>query len=69
MSPQKIGAWALTEAEVLTSPLPHVISQLGPVLGTGYLPTGVSKPAKWSINVPMCQEPSKKFGAWGSNRS
>ena len=58
---QKFGAWALTEAEVLTSPLPHVISQLGPVLGTDTLPTGVSTPSKWSINVPMCQEPPKNL--------
>ena len=44
----------LIEVEILTSPLPHVFAQLGPVLGTGYLPTGVSTPSKWSRNVPMC---------------
>ena len=37
---------ALIEAEILTSPLPHVFAQLGLVLGTGALPTGVSTPHK-----------------------
>ena len=45
---------ALIEAEILTSPLPHVFAQLGPVLGNGTLPAGVSTPPKWSTNVPMC---------------
>ena len=43
----------LIEAGILTSPLPHVFAQLGPVLGTGTLPAGVSTPAKWSRNVSM----------------
>ena len=37
---------ALIEAEILTSPLPYVFAQLGPVLGTGTLSAGVSTPPK-----------------------
>ena len=37
---------ALIEAEILTSPLPHVFAQLGLVLGASTLPAGVSTPPK-----------------------
>ena len=37
---------------------------------TGTLPAGVSTPAKWSRNAPMCLRNFQKvFGAWGLNRS
>ena len=56
---------ALIETEILTSPLCHVFAQFGQVLGTGTLSAGVSPPAKWSRNGPMClRNLQKVFGAW-----
>ena len=64
------GAWALIEAEILTSPLPHVFADLGLVLGTGTLPTGVSTPPKWSNNGPIyLRNLQMVFSAWGPDRS
>ena len=45
---------ALIDAEIMTSPLPHAVSQLGPYLGADTLSMGVPTPPKWSKNVPMC---------------
>ena len=43
------GAWALIEAEILTSPLPHAFAQLSPVLGAGTLPAWVCQHASQVI--------------------
>ena len=51
---QKIGASGLNGSQDIDLPTPNVFAQLGPVLGTGTLPAGVSTPCKWSRNVPMC---------------
>ena len=67
---QKLVHGALIEAEILTSPLPHIFAQCGPGLGAGALPMGVSTPHKKSRNVPMClRNLQKVFSAWGPNRS
>ena len=60
---------ALIDAEILTSQLPHVFAQLGPLLGADALSMGMPTPPKWSKSVPMCIiNLQKKFGAWGFNR-
>ena len=59
--PPKNGA--LIEAEILTSPLPHVFVQLTQVLGACTLPTGVSTPPKGSSSVSMCLRNLQKCGA------
>ena len=71
MKPPKIFcAWGATRSRDIDLPLPHVIAQLKPVLGTGTLPTGVSTPTKWSRNVSICLKNLQIiFGAWGFNRS
>ena len=54
--------WTLIEADIF--------AQFGPVLATGTLPAGVSTPAKWSRNAPMCLRNFQKiFVAGGPNRS
>ena len=45
---------ALIDAEILTSPLPHIFAQLGPLLGADALSMGMPTPPKWSKSVPMC---------------
>ena len=59
------GAWALIEAEILTSPLSHVFGQLGLDLGTGAPPMDQSASPKWSENVPMYLGTFKKIWCMG----
>ena len=72
--PNNLVHGALIEAEILTSPSPHVFSNrcvnLAQTLGARALPTGVAPLPKYSRNVPMCLSSLQKvFGAWGPNRS
>ena len=59
----------LIDAEILTSPLPHVFAQPGQDWGTDTLPVGVQTPPKsvWKCSYGS-QKPPKKLGAWGPNR-
>ena len=57
---------ALIEAEILTSPLPHVFAQLGPFLGADALPMGVLTPPKRSKCVHVCLRNLKKILVHGA---
>ena len=61
---------ALIEAEILTSPLPMYLFNLAWFLGTSTLPTfwSTTSQAVYKCSY-VSQEPPKKFGAWGPNRS
>ena len=63
--PKNLVHGALIEAEILTSPLPHVFAQLGLVLGAGALPMGVSTSPKWSRNVLCVSGTSKNIWCMG----
>ena len=56
---------ALIDAEILTSPLPHVSSQLGQDSGTDALPTGVLTPLQWSKMFLCVSETSKEIWCMG----
>ena len=51
---QNLVHGALIEAQILTSPLPHIFAQCGPGLGAGALPMGVSTPPQVSLEMFLC---------------
>ena len=67
--PKNLVHGALIDAEILTSPLPHVFAQPGQDLGTDTLPVGVPTTSQVSLKMFLCvSETSKKIGAWDPNR-
>ena len=68
---QKVfSAWGPNKSWDIELPTPNIFAQLGPALGTGTLPAGVSTPLRQSRNILMClSNRQTKFCAWGLNGS